>query len=365
MNIGKETSRAERARVEAAYWYTEVQDLNLSPAKLRRWQTWIQVPVNRQAFDAAELFWHQLGGLPKPAWPSDAEVAEDTYDGSHSIAEHRRRQRLAAARGSLRSTRVWVGFALAASLVAGLGVAFGRFGVSEHRASAPFSVFETEAAQHENVMLIDGSQVRLGARTAITSNVSRDVRFIVMDRGEAEFKVAHDPKRPFRVLAGGGIITAVGTAFNVRRLDNLVIVTVSEGTVEVAPANAMVGVTSGRGGDNVPPGKRVTAGQAINYDTQGKMSAVRQVNIETAMSWRDGLLQYEDEPLGQVIQDINRYSRKTVAIADARAAEMMYTGTVFERDIDDWVAALPEAFEDRIEVSEPDSRHVVIRSKDN
>jgi len=360
MNIRKETPRSSRVREQAAYWYMELQNPNLSQQKLRRWQQWIAVPENKRAFDECEKFWVFLGAADVPEWPSDAAVNADTYDGSMPLDDYEKRRRKGAS-GRQRPWRIWAGLAIAASALIAVGIAFNPFGANERRPAPPFSVFETVAAQHENVVLMDGSQIKLGARTAVTSNVSRDVRFIVMDRGEALFQVAHDPKRPFRVLAGGGIITAVGTAFNVRRLDNLVVVTVSEGTVEVAPASSV----DARDGSGYPHGKRVTAGQEISYDAQGRMSEIRVVNIDLTMSWRDGLLQYESEPLNQVVQDINRYSRKAVTIADADAAELLYTGTVFERDIDDWITALPEAFEGRIEVSEPDSRHVFIRSKDD
>jgi len=338
----------------------ELQNANLSQQKLKRWQKWIAVPENKRAFDECERLWVLLGAANVPEWPSDAAVNDDTYDGSVSLADYEKQRGRRVASGWQRKSPIWTGVAIAASVVIAVGIVFSPFGANERRPAPPFSVFETAAAQHENVVLIDGSQIKLGARTAVTSNVSRDVRFIVMDRGEALFQVSHDPKRPFRVLAGGGIITAVGTAFNVRRLDNLVVVTVSEGTVEVAPASTV----DARDGSAYPHGKRVTAGHEISYDAQGRMSEVRVVNIDLTMSWRDGLLQYESEPLNQVIQDVNRYSRKAVTIADADAAELLYTGTVFERDIDDWIAALPEAFDGKIEVSEPDSRHVFIRSKD-
>jgi transmembrane sensor len=361
MNIRKDTPRSSRVREQATYWYVELQNSNLSQQKLRRWQKWSAVPEHKRAFDECEESWVLIGGARVPPWPSEAAVNADTYDGSMPVDEYQKQRRRKCALGRHRVWPIWTGVAIAASVVIAVGIAFNPFDANERRPVPPFSVFETAAAQHENVVLMDGSQIKLGARTAVTSNVSRDVRFIVMDRGEALFQVAHDPKRPFRVLAGGGIITAVGTAFNVRRLDNLVIVTVSEGTVEVAPASAV----DARDGSGYPYGKRVTAGQEISYDAQGRMGEVRVVNIDLTMSWRDGLLQYESEPLNQVVQDINRYSRKTVTIADADAAELLYTGTVFERDIDDWLTALPATFDDKIEVSESDSRHVFIKSKDN
>lgn len=357
MNALNPGARSTRTRDEAAYWYVALQSPNPSPQMLKRWQKWISVPANKQAFDEAEQFWELLGDARKPGWPTDAEVDADTYDGSVPIAVFEQKRRTAG-QARYRFSSSWFGLAAVVSTVAiGLGILFAVLEFTDHR-STGMTVFETDAGQHESVVLDDGSKIYMGARSSVTSNISRDVRLIVMDRGEAQFKVAHDPKRPFRVLAGGGIITAVGTEFNVRRLDGLVMVTVTEGTVEVAPASA---VTAKDGGD-FPHGTRVAYGEAISYDAQGKVGEVRKVDLEVAMAWREGRLEYTSEPLSYVVQDINRYSRRLIAIADAEAGEALYSGTVFERDIDDWIDALDEAMPE-VTVVEPDSRHVVIRSR--
>ena len=46
-----------------------------------------------------------------------------------------------------------------------------------------------------------------------------DNRIVRLSRGEVNFDVAKDPHRPFVVYAGDGLVWAVGTAFNVRLLE--------------------------------------------------------------------------------------------------------------------------------------------------
>jgi len=354
MNIRDSRASADEM---AAYWLVALKNPDVAPAVFRRWEKWIAVPANRQAFDEAQQVWELMDEIPPPSWPSDAQVKADTYDGSTTIAafdeqENAKRRR----RSQLKSA--WFGLAAAVG-VAAIGLGLVRMMSDSNEPPAErMTVFETEPAQHEKVALVDGSEIHLGARSSVTTNLTRGVRFVVMDRGEALFKVAHDPKRPFRVLAGAGVITAVGTAFNVRRLDDLVVVTVSEGTVEVAPASAV----NARNGGDYPRGKRVTRGESITYDSEGNLSAVRKVDLGMTMSWRSGQLQYRSEPLNRVVQDINRYSRKSITIADTAAGEVLYSGTVFERDIEDWLAALDKAFPELV-VSHPDPQHVVIRSR--
>jgi len=341
----------------AAYWLVVLKNPDVPPTMLRRWEKWIAAAANRKAFDEAQELWELMDEVPVPSWPSDAQVEADTYDGSISVAAYGEQQR----EQRVRRRRWWTAsMSLAAVIgIAAIGLAFVRLGPASSESSTDrLTVFETETGQHEKVALIDGSEIQMGARTAVTTNVTRRDRFVVMDRGEALFRVRHDPKRPFRVLAGAGVITAVGTEFNVRRLNDLVVVTVSEGTVEVAPASAL----NARGGGDFPHGKRVSSGQYITYDGEGRLDDVRKADLDMTMAWRKRLLQYRSEPLSRVVQDINRYSKQSITIADAAAGDILYSGTVFERDIDAWLAVLDRAFP-QLQVTHPDPDHVVIRTR--
>jgi len=357
MNTQHTGPRSRGTRDESAFWYIAMQSQNPWEQLVRRWQKWVAIPTNKKAFDDAEELWQMMGKVPAPRWPTDAEVESDTYDGSVPIAAFEQKNRAHARGRSFNSA--WVGLAAAIVVVV---IAFGvRVMDSNQHPVASVSVFETNVAQHEDVELADGSSIQMGGRTAITSTLNSNERFIVMDRGEAIFRVKHDPKRPFRVLAGGAIITAVGTEFNVRRLDGLVFVSVSEGTVEVTPANAL---TVRYGGDVTARGKRVTVGQQISYDDRGQLGAVEGVDLTVAMAWKDGRLAYRAEPLHQVMQDARRYSTKTVILADADAANFLYSGTVFERDIDDWFEALEkDNLFPQLQVTRPDDERVVIATR--
>jgi transmembrane sensor len=56
--------------------------------------------------------------------------------------------------------------------------------------------------------------------------------------GQARFRVRHDPQRLFRVEAGGVVIDDLGTIFSVVRRSDSVVVSVTEGAVAVAFADA-------------------------------------------------------------------------------------------------------------------------------
>jgi transmembrane sensor len=60
-------------------------------------------------------------------------------------------------------------------------------------------------------------------------------------------------------------------------------------------------------------------------------------------AWREGLLQYRNEPLQSVIADVARYSARDIVIADAAAADLRVTGTVFTNDVESWIQGLEAA----------------------
>ena len=63
-----------------------------------------------------------------------------------------------------------------------------------------------------------------------------------------------------------------------------------------------------------------------------------------------------------MVQDLNRYSKHTIIVANAAVGSIIYTGTVFPRDIDDFLAALDKLFPE-LQVTQPDAQHVLIESR--
>jgi transmembrane sensor len=184
--------------------------------------------------------------------------------------------------------------------------------------------------------LPDGSRVILSAQTSINVDFNGSKRNLELSAGEAYFKVKHDRQHPFIVHAGDISVTAVGTAFDVRREPDGVTVTVEEGTVEIAG-----NVFAKKG---LPTTWRAEAGYRLTYSSQGRTAMIASVDTSNALAWRSGELAYVWEPLGAVIEDLNRYSEHKVIIQDPAIAELRFTGTVFTASLTDWVKAVEQAY---------------------
>ena len=72
--------------------------------------------------------------------------------------------------------------------------------------------YATTVGGYQRIALDDGSVVELNASTHIRVHYSLGERRVELLRGEAHFTVAKNLQRPFRVLADGVAVRAVGTA---------------------------------------------------------------------------------------------------------------------------------------------------------
>ena len=184
--------------------------------------------------------------------------------------------------------------------------------------------------------LPDGSRVILSTQTSIDVDFNGSKRNLDLSVGEAYFKVKHDRHHPFTVHAGDISVTALGTAFDVHRTADTVTVTVEEGTVEIAG-----NVFAKKG---LPATWRAEAGYQLIYSSQGRTAMIANVDTSTTLEWRGGELAYVWEPLGAVIEDLNRYSEHKIIIKDPSIAGLHYTGTVFTAAAADWLQAIQQAY---------------------
>lgn len=305
----RHSGASDPLRTQAATeWILRLNDAPTDEHVIDGWLTWCdEHPDNREAFERMQNLWHTTGQVP---------------------LDRRLRRELAATR----SPRRWLGGALAAGLAAA-----SVFAVVILTSAAPtVETFSTATAMHSSAVLADGSSVELGAETQLTAVLSRRQRQVRVEAGEAFFHVVEDRERPFVVEAGPLRVTAVGTAFNIRRVASRVIVTVADGEVDIVPTTA-----------DAAPIRAAAGRQAIldldAADGDGRLTLAT-VDPEIATSWRDGVLRFENEPLAYVIDNLNRYSKRALVIADPPVGRMSYTGAVFTDRIDDWLLALESVF---------------------
>lgn len=211
--------------------------------------------------------------------------------------------------------------------------------------------YTTAVGGFQHLPLADGSRIDLNTNSRIAVAYSDRVRRLDLEQGEAFFEVAKNPDRPFVVHVGGYRVTAVGTAFTVKLRGGELDVIVSEGRVRIdGPATA---------GEKARPAF-ASAGQTATV--AGGTSVVRPLEaaaIDQALSWRDGLLIFEDRPLGEVAAEFNRYNRVQLAV-DPSATGVIVDGSFRASNVQGFIRLLEQGFGVR---SERDGQNEMILKK--
>lgn len=199
-------SEAANINARAVEWLLERRDNeNWSDEDQARLDAWLaQSPAHLVAYWRAEDGWKRTELLS-----SVRPLTRQTY----------------ARKGSWES-RAQIAAAAAIVLVAGVAAYFRFFGSHEH-------VFSTPIGGYEAIALSDGSRIELNTDTVLRTRMDGNQRTITLDRGEAYFKVKHDPAHPLVVMVGDHRITDLGTKFTVRRKSDGVEVSLLEGRVRL------------------------------------------------------------------------------------------------------------------------------------
>jgi transmembrane sensor len=291
--------RDDRAGAEAGAWLARLQRPDIAEAEGLEFEAWLAAaPGNRAAYRRSLAVWHEFEA-------SAADVLAELEQARGPAVP-----RTAARRAP---TRRWLvgagGFAMAAGLALAL--------LPSTLMQPTFQTYVTGKGQHQRVTLADGSTIDLNAETRLDVRLAGSERTVVMAEGEAIFDVAPDKRRPFTVQAPSRIVRVVGTQFDVRSRQGELTVTVARGKVQVRPVQS---AASGRA-------FLLTPGQRLAVDSAG-VEEVKGVDPQETFSWRAGRLVYRDQPLADVVADLNRQYVDQVEISDPELGRMPITGVI-------------------------------------
>jgi transmembrane sensor len=216
-----------------------------------------------------------------------------------------------------RSRRTWIAACAGAAMAACLAV----FALPSLLQSIEAD-FISGTAEIRRVELADGSVVRLAPQSAIAVDFRPDARRVTLLDGIAVFDVAPDRARPFSVSAAQAMATAVGTEFEVRRVDAGDSVAVREGVVEVATAQAAP--------------TRLQAGQAVRVSPSSSVQRATVIPAQVGL-WADRLVTARERPVADLVAEIRRYYAGIILLRGDALADQPVSG-IF--DVSDPAAAL-------------------------
>ena len=158
-------------------------------------------------------------------------------------------------------------------------------------------------------------------------------RVATLDRGEAFFTVARDARRPFLIEAGDYTIAADNSAFSVYRQGGRVVVAVERGQVSVVRRNLSAGTAEP---------VICTAGSVLEARPEATRLLKAPSQVDRLLSWRRGLVTFEDARLADVVAEFNRYNATKIVITDPALAEARVGGAFRPTSLDAFIRILAD-----------------------
>jgi transmembrane sensor len=212
--------------------------------------------------------------------------------------------------------------------------------------------FETRHGEQLSRRLADGSVLHLNTDSAVTIRYGKTQRLVMLTAGQAEFEVAHEIDRAFRVIAGSAEVVDLGTTFDVCLERDSTVVTVVEGRVAVGPSAMLEKPGANSNQSQAPRFLELSADQQIRM-TEGAWPAVPvAVDAQSATAWLRREIVFDHEPLERVAAEYNRYTAKPIEIATPALRNLQITGVFATDDPDAFIAFLRSLKGVRVEVTE-------------
>lgn len=181
-------------------------------------------------------------------------------------------------------------------------------------AELTYNIMSTPYGGQYTLTLSDGTKVTLNAG----SSLKYPVTFIGNERkvelsGEAYFEVAHNAAKPFRVVSRGQTIEVLGTHFNINSYqdEQVIKTTLLEGSVKVSVGNQSV---------RLKPGQQ-------SQTTDLHIAIKEDADTEEAVAWKNGLFEFNNASLQQVMQNAARWYDLNVSY-EPGAPEIKITGKI-------------------------------------
>jgi transmembrane sensor len=315
---------------QAGEWFMENRSGPLDHKESARFMAWLRAsPIHVEEYLRIAALAPDLEAAAKTNKSSRETLVERARSESDSIVSFDRAGKAQPpALGRRRHSPGWSLAAAATLAVVAVTTVWSmrngeRFGLPQS--------YSTVRGEQRVQRLPDGSVLYLNTDSAVTVRYSRSERLVSLDRGQALFEVAHQDSRRLRVQTDRGGVVAVGTQFEVYCKSARTTVTVVEGSVEVYS-----------GGVPPPAGTElwVHVNLGDQLDIGGRIGPSRHVDARAAVAWLQRQIAFQDEPLGEVAAEFNRYGPITVEIDDASLRALPISGIVDAYDIDSFAAYL-------------------------
>ena len=187
----------------------------------------------------------------------------------------------------------------------------------------------TVAGEKLRVILPDGTKVWLNSVSTITFPAHFDaLERRVFLSGEAYFEVEKDSLRPFRVVTGEVVTTALGTSFNINSK--------SKNNIEVSLLTGKVSVSTGNNAEDL----FLDPGQRLRHDPEAGEQQLLPFDPLAVVAWRNGQIIFRDASLEEVVKVLEDWYGVSIHLKHAKAVDWKYSGEYRHQTLENVLSSL-------------------------
>ncbi|HVV04912.1 MAG TPA: FecR domain-containing protein, partial [Puia sp.] len=179
-----------------------------------------------------------------------------------------------------------------------------------------YNTISTPFGGKYQVVLTDGTKVWLNAAsTLVFPTVFKGATREVSLTGEGYFEVARNASKPFAVKVGGMRVDVLGTSFNIMAYEDEAAVrtTLLEGSVRVGAGEVS---------------RALEVGEQGVWDKKGRMEVIHDADVEQAVAWKNGLLQFHSAGMAVIMRQLARWYNVQVVYASEDIKNESFSGSI-------------------------------------
>lgn len=214
--------------------------------------------------------------------------------------------------------RNFIGIAASIIVLLGVGIGILRFLQNDMQMNSLQTAFN-----QTQVELADGTIVYLNGNSELVypTEFSGETRLVKLV-GEAYFDVKPDKQHPFVIETGSARIQVLGTSFNVKALD-------SRDDVEVMVTSGKVSLQ-----DIQNPAQELILEKGDFASLTNNELQNRLIHDENYLAWQTKLLNFNNTPLHEVVQTLNRAYAVQIDLKDEALNELPLTSKYDQLSVD-------------------------------
>ncbi|NJO67992.1 MAG: FecR family protein [Bacteroidetes bacterium] len=203
----------------------------------------------------------------------------------------------------------------------------------------------TLKGQKKDLTLPDGTRVWLNSesRVSFQREFIKNTREIIIS-GEAYFNVIKDSAHPFIVKTGNLTIKVTGTVFNVRSYPG-------DSTIETTLVSGSVIIDN----DQMNKPLKLRPKEKALFSAETNAISISKVNPDKCISWKNGKLLLDNEPLPLVLEKLERwFGLEIIYSNDIAVPDERITITITDENIEEVIRLLQLATPVTFTVKDPE-----------